>query len=119
MQDHMAILVDGKPIAVAKVTEMEDKSFVEQCTAVRILGFSLFVKRAKVGAAKHVRVRPRFEKWELRGTVEVIAKEIQEIHLRQMFEIAGFYKGLCDWRPGSQKAPGRFGRYTPELKRVD
>lgn len=108
----------GRPIKAEDIEAMKDLPFADQCEAAHALGFSLYVKRAKVGSAKHVRVRPKFDEWSLSGVVEVTAKEIQESHLREMFELAGFYKGLCDWRPGSPKCPGRFGRFTTEIKRI-
>lgn len=117
-EDHMPVIVNGKPILASGINALRDFPFADQAAAVKDLGFTLFVKRAKVGAAKHVRVRPRFEEWELRGTIEIMAKEITEAHLRQMFEIGGFYKGLCDWRPGSPKSPGRFGRFKPKLVKI-
>lgn len=107
-----------RAIRVEEIDSLQDQSFAEQCESVKQLGFSLFVKRAKVGSAKHVRVRPRFDQWSLSGVVEITAKEIQEEHLSEMFELGGFYKGLCDWRPGSPKRPGRFGRFKTELKRI-
>ena len=119
VHDHMPVLVDGKPIQVADINALRDFAFAKQAASVKDLGFTLFVKRAKVGAAKHVRVRARFEKWSLNGEVHVLAKEITEGHLKQIFDIAGFYKGLCDWRPGSPKSPGRFGRFEVSLEKLD
>lgn len=106
-----------RAIQASEIDALAEMTFAEQSEAVKALGFSLFVKRAKVGSAKHVRVRPRFDQWSLSGTVEVIAKEIEFDHLKEMFELGGFYKGLCDWRPGSPKRPGRFGRFTAEIKK--
>ena len=116
-EDFPPLLVNGKPLKVSKIEDVRDKSFDEQREAVRRMGFDLFVKRAKIGQSKHVRVRPRFEEWSLKGTLEVTAKEIGESDLRQLFELAGFYKGLGDWRPGC-KTPGRFGRFTAEIEKA-
>ncbi len=116
--DHMPILVGGKPISAPAVVKLSELTFAEQAEGVKKLGFDLFVKRAKVGQAKHVRVRPRFTGWELKSEIHVLAKEITEKHLRQIFDIAGFYKGLCDWRPGSPKKPGRFGRFEAKLEKI-
>lgn len=93
-------------------------TFSEHVHACRKLGFDLYVKRAPIGKAKHVRVRPRFNKWEVRGSVQVVAKEITETILLQLFEIAGNYCGLCDWRPASPQSPGPFGKFQARLKRV-
>lgn len=116
--DHMPILINGKPILSSDIDKLSELTFAEQAEGVKKLGFDLFVKRAAVGAKKHVRVRPRFTDWELKGEIHVLAQEITEKHLRQIFDIAAFYKGLCDWRPGSPKKPGRFGRFEAKLVKI-
>lgn len=78
------------------------------------LGFQLFVKRAKVGASKHIRVRPRFNSWSVSGSVIVSDDQITESVLRDIFVFAGRYKGLGDWRPGG-RTPGTFGMFTAEI----
>ena len=52
-------------------------------------GFKLDVRRARVGAAKHVRVRPRFEGWSVSGTIRIITPDISRDNLSQLLEIAG------------------------------
>jgi len=104
-------------VPLSKIVAIEDMSFAEQVNAVRSLGFDLFVKRAKVGTSKHVRVRPRFNQWSLSGVIEITCPDIREEHLRQMFEIAGTYKGLCDWRPSSP-TPGKFGTFTSVVEKL-
>lgn len=103
-------------IAVKSLNAIAHLSFVEQAEEAEKLGFKLFAKRARIGQAKHVRVRPRFEQWEVRGTVCVRKDEITFEILEKMFELAGSI-GLCDWRPGC-KTPGPFGQFTSELKQV-
>lgn len=116
---YLPLLVDGKPIEVKAIEAIDnDSPFDSHAAAVKELGFSLFVKRAKVNNSKHVRVRPRFDKWQLKGSVEVTLPEITADVLRMMFDLAGNLKGLCDWRPSSPKAPGPFGRFKAELKEV-
>lgn len=88
----------------------EKKHFIEQSEGVKKLGFSLFVKRAKVGQSKHVRVRPRFEQWATEGRVAIIDETITPKVLQTILDIAGRYKGLGDWRPGG-KTPGQFGMF--------
>lgn len=107
----------GNPIKVGAISSLAELSFDEQREAVRAMGFELFVKRAKINSAKHIRVRPKFDSWSVSGTLEVTAKEIAEGDLKQLFELAGFYKGLGDWRPGC-KTPGRFGRFETALERI-
>lgn len=118
VEDFFPLLVDGKPILKADIDKLAALTFAEQAAAVKELGFSLFVKRAKVGSSKHVRVRACFDNYECRGTVEVLAKELPEERVRQMFDIAADKKGWGDGRPGSPRRPWRFGRMNIELKKV-
>lgn len=106
------------PVLMADLARLRDLPFAEQARRVQDLGFTLFVKRAPIGQAKHVRVRPRFNSWRARGRVEVLDPIITEDVLRQMFEIAGSYAGLLDWRPSSKKSPGPFGKFEAALKRA-
>lgn len=120
-EDQFPILdADSKPYLAKDIEAIGEAPFPEQVSGVESLGFSLFTKRAKPqgSSGKHVRVRPRFDRWEIRGTVEITCKEITEQSLRQMFEIAGTYKGLGDWRPSSPNKPGRFGRFEATLTKV-
>jgi hypothetical protein len=113
--EHLPLLVDGQQIAASKVEDIVgDANFAEHADAAKALGFRLFVKRAKVGQSKHIRVRPRFDEWSIIGEIEVVAKEITAPVVKQLFTIAG-RKGLCDWRPTSPKAPGAFGMFTAEV----
>lgn len=101
----------GSTVSLADVNALrEKKHFVEHTEAAKKMGFSLFVKRAKVGQSKHVRVRPRFDEWSTEGRVAIIDEAITPKILQQILDIAGRYKGLGDWRPGG-KTPGQFGMF--------
>ncbi|MBT3042230.1 MAG: hypothetical protein KME67_05150 [Candidatus Thiodiazotropha sp. (ex Codakia orbicularis)] len=92
------------------------ESFSVQKEQARELGFDLFVKRAKIGSSKHIRVRPIFDAgWKLTGTIAVWDKQITKVILEQILEYAGQYKGLGDWRPGG-KTPGPYGMFSAEVK---
>lgn len=80
-------------------------------------GFSLNVKRARIGASKHIRVRPRFSGWSAEGALEVQDPQLTLAVLNSIWSHAGRYKGLCDWRPGS-KTPGPWGTFGAEVTRV-
>lgn len=82
------------------------------------LGFSLFVKRAKIGQAKHVRVRPRFDQWSCQGTITVFDEMITTEVLKNILTFAGNYAGMGDWRPSSPKSPGPWGKFTATIKAV-
>jgi hypothetical protein len=114
--EYLGFEVDdkGTQVSVADVASLRDESFADQAETVKGLGFRLFVKRARVGTSKHIRVRPRFDNWCVSGRMLVIAPELQKIEiLRQMFNIAGRV-GLCDWRPGC-KTPGPFGMFESSV----
>jgi hypothetical protein len=95
-----------------KVAEKSDR-----LKAAKDAGFELFVKRAKIGSSKHVRVRPRFDSWTARGTILVVDSTINAGVLKNLFTVGGSLIGLCDWRPGSP-ASGRFGQFTAEIKEI-
>lgn len=117
LKPFMDFTTDGRSIPW-KLIEKIDGDFASHCAAVRELGFELFAKRATVGQSKHVRVRPRFNKWEVVGELTVIDEQITKEVLKQIFEIAGSYIGLCDWRPSAPRSPGPFGRFASKIKAV-
>lgn len=112
------LMVDGRPIPSADVHALlKVESFADHRDRTEKLGFDLFVKRAKVGQSKHIRVRPRFRNWSATGVIAVQDEQITEQVLRDILACAGTYKGLCDWRPGS-KTPGQFGMFSAEVREV-
>lgn len=115
---YWPIEIDGKRIAASKIealTAIDD--FTEHRSAVSELGFDLFVKRAKVGSSKHVRVRARLRNWTLQGVLLVWDKQISKDALQSILEYAGEYKGLGDWRPGG-RTPGPYGRFDARVDEV-
>jgi len=112
---HWKFMADGKTISMKDINEMLGfETFREHAEAAETLGFELFVKRAKIGQSKHIRVRPRFDKWSVEGHIIITDNQINKSILKQIFEIGGQYKGLGDWRPGA-KTPGPFGMFTAEV----
>lgn len=112
---QLTLLNKSEPVQMADVVECKKmKTFKDNAEAVEALGFELFVKRARIGAAKHIRVRPRFDNWSVMGQITVTDPQITMTVLRNILEIAGTVKGLGDWRPGASK-PGPFGRYEVKL----
>lgn len=110
------IAVNGAPVlyeGIKKLIENPDFAQHEQ-TAIES-GFTLFVKRAKIGQAKHVRVRPRFDTWSLSGSITVFDEMISQDVLQNILTFAGTYAGLGDWRPSSPKSPGPFGKFTASI----
>jgi hypothetical protein len=101
---------------MAKISELLDEnSFAKHTKAVQGLGFQLFVKRAKIGQAKHIRVRPRFDTWGASGELIIIDDQITDRVLTDIFDIAGRLKGLGDWRPSAPQAPGPFGTFEAKI----
>lgn len=113
------ILVDDKEIPWSGIEPLIDEpDFARHEEVVKGLGFFLFVKRARIGAAKHVRVRPRFDRWAVQGTVTVLDEMITTDVLENILVFAGTYAGLGDWRPSSPKSPGPYGKFTAEIKEI-
>jgi hypothetical protein len=114
---HWPMLIKGKTIRISEANALQDDEilFRDQAEQAKGLGFELFVKRAKIGQVKHIRVRPQFADWSLRGSITITDLQITKEILQQFFEIGGFYKGLGDWRPGA-KTPGPFGMFTAVVK---
>lgn len=109
------LLIKGKPIKMADINELKSlKTFVEHKEAAEILGFSLFVKRVKIGQSKHIRVRPRFDDWSCTGEITITSDEISVKTLQNILTAAGKYKGLGDWRPGA-KTPGPWGMFEAKM----
>ena len=104
-----------RSVDMEAIAGLAEKPFAAQADAVRKLGFRLFVKRAKIGTSKHIRVRPRFDQWRITGAIETHAAELTEDAVRQLFQLAGRV-GLCDWRPGC-KTPGPFGMFEATVTR--
>lgn len=109
---------DGRLVPMEAIRPlMAEADFAEHKIAAQALGFSLFVKRAKVGTSKHVRVRPMFDQWSISGSVSVWDDAITQRALADFFSYAGEFKGLGDWRPSSA-TPGSYGRFVAEVKKT-
>lgn len=108
----------GRKIAMDQIKPLlSNKDFKEHKSTAEANGFALFIKRAKVGASKHVRVRPRFDTWSITGTLSVWDEQVTDHVLAEVLKYAGTYKGLGDWRPGS-KTPGSFGMFDASVKKL-
>lgn len=117
VEPNWALYVGGEQIAWSALSALKDSAdFAVHKKAAKSLGFDLMVKRAKIGASKHVRVRPVFAGpgWRVRGTLAVWDEQITDKALGQILEYAGQYKGLGDWRPGG-KTPGPYGTFEAEI----
>lgn len=118
-QEHWPLMLSGKPVPIAPLFALRGETdFEKHDVAAREAGFTLYVKRAKVGQSKHVRVRPRFDGWSARGTIQVWDDQITTGILADILRLSGAYRGLGDWRPSSPKAPGPFGRFTANVKEL-
>lgn len=104
---------NGKQIPIAAIHGWREKPFTEQMQLALDMGFSLFTKRVAVRKNKHIRVRPRFDKWSVTGIIHVIKPEITPDILSKLFDLAGSV-GLCDWRPGC-KTPGSYGMFDSQI----
>ena len=96
-----------------------DLDFAGQVKIAEKYGVLLFVKSVSVNGNKHIRIRPRFDKWSCKGTVTVLDEElIPDATFRQILELAGRVIGLCEWRASSPKSPGPFGKFSVKVSEV-
>lgn len=114
---HWPLQLNGSAatISMEAINELKSKThFVEHSEGARRLGFSLFVKRVRVGQNKHIRVRPRFDEWATEGRIAIMDDAITPKILQTILDLAGRYKGLGNWRPGSP-TPGQFGMFEAKV----
>lgn len=121
-QQQFGLFVNGELIEFAPIKALiGNMSFPDHISTVESLGFELLIKRAKIGNAKHVRVRPMFRRWELRGSLTVLDAEMTGLTqpiLELILNQAGALCGLGDWRPSSPRSCGTFGKFEPVVKRL-
>jgi hypothetical protein len=88
------------------VSETEVPLIYDGPRTIRDLYEQRFADRRPVGVndARVMRVRPRFNQWELRFRLFVDESVIDPGKVREATELAGLRKGLLDYRP-------RFGRF--------
>lgn len=116
-QSAWPLCVDGKPLPWEPIRAVSDcTDYDKHKDVAEKLGFELFEKRAKIGNAKHVRVRPRFARWSCSGTVTILDESITETILKDIVTQAGRFAGIGDWRPSSPKSPGPFGTFTATVE---
>lgn len=117
-EPHWSILVNGKSVDVRPFLKLtKEMDFDKHQELAQKNGFVLSIKRAKIGQSKHVRVRPRFDEWVLKGTLMVWDDQLTLNVLRDIWSSAGEFKGLCDWRPSS-KTPGVYGTFTAQIEEL-
>jgi len=118
-QTQWDIIVDGKSIPYAKIKPLiGNNEFQDHIDTAESLGFELFVKRAKIGQSKHIRVRPLFRNWSAEGSITVFDEEVSRLTKDTLFTIlnqAGMMCGMCDWRPSSPRSPGSYGKFIAEI----
>ena len=117
VEPFWTLLIYGSPIKWSHIEMLKDESaFSKHKAHTRSLGFELLVKRAAVGTSKHVRVRPQFAAgWQAVGQIAVWDEQITDDALADIFEYAGQYKGIGDWRPGAPKKPGPYGTFEAKI----
>lgn len=119
-EESWPLLVNGKTVSWADVVALgNEEDFEKHQKLAADNGFELFVKRAKVGMSKHIRVRPRIQNWSCSGTVTILEEDIIDKDVLSMIlSQAGRFAGLGDWRPSSPKSPGPFGTFTSTVEEL-
>ena len=116
------LFTNGQQVMWEDIKTMNgNNNFEEHMEFAEKHGFELFVKRARVGKAKHVRVRPLFRYWTAKGLLTVFDEEesglTQEV-LQRILDLSGKMVGLGDWRPGGP-TPGSYGRFKAQVLPVN
>ena len=121
-QQQFDLFVGGKKIPIAPIKALiGNTKFTEHIKVAEDLGFELFVKRAAIGRAKHVRVRPMFRQWEARGSITVIDEELTGLTkamVTTILRLGGAIVGLCDWRPSSPQKSGSYGKFEVSIEEI-
>lgn len=73
-----------------------------------------FKKIVSVQTSKVVRTRSIFQEWSIDVSLELDHSTMDVEQLKQILTIAGKSVGMGDWRPGSPKCPGVYGRFCIE-----
>ena len=113
--EYCEFLVNGKQIKVADLEKFKDEDFPTHLKQCEKLGFKLYAKRARIGQSKHIRVRPRFDNWTVRGSIEILTDDLNIDRVQQFFDLNG---GIGDWRPSSPVGKGQWGQFTTEVVKV-
>lgn len=112
------LTINSETIPYQPLDDLKDEpDFEVHQQTCKQYGFSLSVKRARVGTAKHIRVRPRFDRWAASGILTVTDPSITEQVLSSILSVAGTFKGIGDWRPSS-RTPGSYGTFTAKVQEV-
>jgi hypothetical protein len=69
-----------------------------------------FSAAVRVGTAKVIRTRPRFDAWEINFTAEIDESVCEVRQVTSWLQSAGKLVGIGDWRPGAPHG-GSFGRF--------
>jgi hypothetical protein len=106
-------LGDWSPISYTDVyrkLQSEDDFLVHQ-DVVPSFGFRLDVRRARPQFNRaHVRVRPMFGPWRCIVDMEVTIDILDNAVMQTIWDYAGRYKGLGNWRPSLSRA-GTYGTF--------
>jgi len=120
-QQQWTLLIDNNPVPIQPIKNLiGNNNFNDHLRVTEELGFELLVKRAAIGRAKHIRVRPMFRNWKLVGSLTVLDDELSDISfdtLKGIFVQSGALCGIGDWRPSSGSS-GTFGRFYADIEPV-
>jgi hypothetical protein len=112
---YWPLKINGKTLSMKTLQKFRKlETFKEHLAAAVDNHFRLDYRRVRIGKNKHIRVRPRFDGWSIEGTIIIVDTQITIELVRTILELAGKYKGLCDWRPSSP-TPGTWGLFDVEV----
>lgn len=121
-QQQFDLQVNGHTIPVAPFNKLiGNMTFLDHVELAEAHDFELFVKRARVNKAKHVRVRPLFRDWTATGSITIVDEELSGLTrplLERILAQCGSMCGICDWRTSSPNSSGSFGKFEYSLKKL-
>jgi hypothetical protein len=99
-----------------------EEQFAVHEQVAREAGLRLDVRRSKPQYNRsHIRVRPMFGPWRCVCHMQIVDDILTQNLVRQIFQTAGMYKGIGNWRPSVGRA-GSYGMFSvvegvlPELQ---
>ena len=93
-----------KPVSACVLIEDEHLPLAEQEYTIDARAVVIPATKGRI-----VRYRPRFDDWQVEGSVMYDPELLSEMQLRQVFDDTGSRVGLLDFRPEKK---GPFGRFT-------
>lgn len=115
---------DGKQVPLGPIDKLVDRDrdlshtdFNHHAAEAEKVGVNLFRSPVRIMGKRHIRIRPKFANWSIKGIIRILDPMITDDILKTLFDKAGRYGGLGDWSPHAGK-PGPHGTFTTTIRPV-